>query len=417
MANFQLQDKRVLLVGSGFSNLTSYLKERGVDYIVLKDRLTAKNPDKKLKHRVVCDFSSRESVLACVDTIKKPIDAVMTVYENYILPASWITKHLGLPGMPEQAATACTDKFVMRQLFAEAPQKISPDFALVGSEDDLTAFAATHQFPLILKPANLAKSLLVTKNENLDELLANYRRAMAQIGDIYAKYAAHRTPTLLVEEFLEGTIHSVDAFIDAEGEPLVLDQIVDYQTGYDIGFADNFHYSRIMPSALSTADQQALRQTAALGAKALGMRSSPAHIEIIMTKNGPRIVEIGARNGGYRERMHRLANDIDIIGSALALAFGQQPQVQAQKSEPCAVLEIFPKKPGLFSGISHEDALKALPSLVYFTVKAKLGQAVGKAADGHKMCAIVILHHADAGTFAQDLDFVTNSVQALTEPA
>lgn len=417
MSNFQLQDKRVLLVGSGFSNLTSYLKERGVDYIVLKDRLTAKNPDKKLRHRVVCDFSSRESVLACVDSIRKPVHAVMTVYENYILPASWITEHLGLPGMPEQAATACTDKFVMRQLFAEAPQKISPGFALVTSEDDLKEFAANHEFPLILKPANLAKSLLVTKNGSLDELLANYRRAMAQIGEVYAKYAAHRTPTLLVEEFLEGTIHSVDAFINADGEPLVLDQIVDYQTGYDIGFEDNFHYSRILPSALSETDQRALRETATLGARALGMRSSPAHIEIIMTKNGPRIVEIGARNGGYRERMHRLANDIDIIGCALAVAFGQTPQVRAQKNEPCAVLEIFPKNPGLFSGISHEEALQALPSLVYFTVKAKPGQPVGKAADGHKMCAIVILHHANADTFARDLDFVTNKVQVLTEPA
>jgi biotin carboxylase len=409
--------KRVLLVGSGFSGLTSYLTSQGLDYIVLKDRLRAKNPDQKLKHRVICDFSSCESILATVDGIQEPIDAVMTVYENYILPTSWIAEHLGLPGMTPTAAEACTDKFLMRQAFARAPQKISPDFALVKSEDDVRAFAAKHSFPLVLKPANLAKSLLVTKNDTLDELLANYQRALTQIDKVYQKYAAHRTPTLLVEEYLNGTSHSVDAFVNAEGEPYVLEQIIDYETGYDIGMNDNFTYSRSLPSKLSPADQQALRQAVVLGCKALGMRSSPAHAEVIMTKGGPCIVEIGARNGGYRERMHRLANDLDILGAALALAFGQEPRVTATKNDPCAVIELFPKTPGSFKGIANEDKLRALPSLHYFDVKPKPGAFVGKSSDGYKMCAVVILHHTSSTQFTEDKAFVDHNVYVVTERA
>jgi biotin carboxylase len=406
--------KYVLIVGQSFSTLTDYLLEHGHDYIVLKDVRRAKSPEKHFKRRVVCDFSSRDTVMQAVRGIRHPVDAVIATYENYILPAAWIAEELNLPGLPIATAEACTDKYLMRSLFAKAPEAISPDFAIVSDEQSLRDFAASHDFPLILKPANLAKSLLVTKNHSLDELIANYQRSMEQIHKVYERYAHNRTPSLIVEEFLEGSIHSVDAFTGSDGEPQVLQNVVDYRTGYDIGYEDNFHYSRLLPSKLSVSDQAALRHCATVGIRALGITNSPSHVEIIMTAKGPRIVEIGARNGGYRERMHKLANGIDITGAALALAFGETPSVTATKNESCAVLELFPKTPGNFGGLAEFEALKALPSLEYVSIKATPGTFVGKAADGHKMCAVVILHHQDSDQFSRDLTFVDNQVHVIT---
>ena len=133
----------------------------------------------------------------------------------------------------------------------------------------MQAFADAHDFPLILKPANLSKSLLVTKSCNLDELRANYERTMAKIGEIYQKYAPDRAPKLLIEEYLDGSVHSVDAFVDAEGTPHVMKEIVDYQTGYEVGYDDNFHYSRLLPSRLSPEEQEAFLKCAELGCRAL----------------------------------------------------------------------------------------------------------------------------------------------------
>ncbi len=409
-----IQQQYILIVGKGFKGLSAGLERNGYGYIVLKDVLQAKHPEKKLKNRVVCDFSSCETVLATVDGITKPIAGVTTLYENYIVPAAWIAEHLGLPGMPVAAAEACTDKQLMRERFAAAPEKVSPAFRVVTGEQDLWEFACDHPFPLILKPANLAKSLLVTKNHSMDELRANYAATLDNMERVYQRYAPGRRPKLLIEEFLDGSIHSVDAFVDETGEPHVLEQIVDYQTGYDIGFEDNFHYSRRLPSALSAGDQQALRHCAAVGIKALGMRSSPAHVEIIMTKDGPRIVEIGARNGGYRERMHRLANGLDIPALALQLILGQKPEIRAAKNEPCAVLELFPKHSGSFAELENEEKLRTLPSLAYLDIKPAVGQHVGKAAEGFKMCAVIVLHNSDPKQFDADLDFVNNHVRVIT---
>jgi biotin carboxylase len=407
----------ILIVGKKFSGLVNKILDKGYRYTVLQDIAATIYPDRKFKNRIVTDFSSPVTMLEAVDALhnRKPIDAVMTVYENYILPTAVIGEHLGLPHLPVDAARACTDKFLMRSLFAKAPEKISPEFAIINSKEDLREFASRHEFPLILKPANLAKSLLVTKNNSLDELLANYKKSTDLLQSTYKKYAPNRTPKLIIEEFLQGSIHSVDAFIDNKGIPHILDQVVDYQTGYDIGYDDNFHYSRILPSRLSKDDQQAVRHCGDIGARALGMKSSPAHIEVILTKSGPRIVEIGARNGGYRERMHRQANGIDIIDAALAIAQGKVPDITKKKDEPCAVLELFPRQPGKFKGIQNFDKLTKLASLTYHKVKVGKGEFIGKAADGYKMTAVIILHHRDQAVFEKDLRYVTEEVSVLTD--
>lgn len=404
----------ILIIGQKFSTLTDYLATNGHTYTLIQDVLKTKFPDKKFRNRIVVDFTSKDTLLSSLKQLKMKPDGVMVTYESYVLPASWIAEHLQLPGIPAAAAEACTDKFLMRSLFVQATEKVSPDFKIAESEDSIIAFAHSHAFPLIMKPANLAKSLLVTKSNNLEELITQYQSTVKLLETTYKKYAPNRAPKIIIEEFLEGTIHSVDAFVDNFGQPHVLEQVVDYQTGYDIGYDDSFHYSRLLPSELSKVDGNALRHCAEVGIRALGMRSCAAHVEIIMTSDGPRIVEIGARNGGYRERMHSLANGIDITGAALATALGQQPAITAIRNEPCAVLELFPKKPGTFVGIENVEKLKTLPSLNYLSVKAKDGTNIGKAAQGYKMAAVIILHSNDARSFENDLEFVNTNVYVKT---
>ncbi len=406
----------VLIVGKSFSGLKSFLLEHGHTYTILQDQLATKHPAKKLRNRVVTSFGD-ESYLEAAQIIhtRTPVDACITIYENYIVPNAIIAKSLSLPGLSPDAARACTDKEIMRTRFAQSSEKVSPDFHVVESKESLIDFANAHNFPLILKPANLAKSLLVTKNDSLEELLANYQKALGLANDTYSKYAPNQVPKFIVEEFLEGSIHSVDAFVDANGMPHVLDNVVDYQTGYDVGFDDNFHYSRLLPSQLPPTDIDAIRHTAALGCRLLGMASSPAHVEIILTKDGPRIVEIGARNGGYRERMHRLANNIDIPANALALSLNQPLDITPKKNDSVGVFELFPKKNGIFKAIANEDHLRSLASLNYLSIKAKPGQFVGKAGDGYKMCAVVILHNSDPDTFHRDLEYLNTSVQVAID--
>ncbi len=407
---------RFLIVGPSTAALRTYLASHGHDFSALVDHTQTKHRIGAKPYKHITDFSDETTYLEKAIELHKinPIDGILTVYENSVLPAAKIAKTLGLPSLPVESAEACTDKEIMRSLFAVAPQKISPDYKVVTSLEEVFDFAQNHRYPLILKPANLAKSLLVTKNTSKQELTDNYRKTIEQIDGIYKRYAPHRKPKLLIEEFMEGSIHSVDAFVDHLGTVHVLDCIVDYQTGYDVGYDDNFHYSRILPSALPTEMKNSVKETAVLGCQALKMRSTPAHIEIIVTAAGPRIVEIGARNGGYRERMHRIANGIDVFGATLQVATGDLPKIDKQRDDFCAVLELFPKQSGVFTGISHEHEARELASLVEFRTKVDPGTKVGKSSEGHKMCAMIMLHNTDATQFSSDLKFVTEQVKVET---
>jgi glutathione synthase/RimK-type ligase-like ATP-grasp enzyme len=402
-----------LIVGKSFSSLVKAIENRGDSWILLKDSGATRQAKKP--HQINVDFADKTALRNEVSKLNGKIDGVIAIYENYIVTASEIAEMLGLPVLPIESAKACTDKELMRTRFLACEEPISPQFKKVSNYIDVEEFADKFGYPVIIKPANLAKSLLVLKCSNKNELKANYLSMDRQISKVYAKHAPNQTPKIIIEEFLEGSIHSVDAFVDSQGKPSILSEIVDYQTGYDIGYDDNFHYSRILPTQLSDDQQKELIHTAELGCSALGMKNSAAHIEIILTKKGPRIVEIGARNGGYRERMHKLANNIDLLDIQLDLKLGMSPKIAASKSEPVAVLELFPKQSGIFTGITNEDKLRKLSSLVYFKIKQNLGEHVGKAGDGYKMCAIIILHNPNPKQFEKDLDFVNKNVRVITD--
>lgn len=406
----------ILVVGKGYSGVTSRLREAGHEYIILRDRTTSKHPDKKYKRQVLGDFTSRETIFASVDALAVKPDAVVTIYENYILATAWIAEHLGLPGMPIDAALACTDKWLMRQAFRAATEQVNPDFAIVQTEDDLLSFASTHSFPLMLKPANLVKSLLISKNDSIDELLDSYRHTMEIIDDVYARYSPDRQPSVIVEEFLEGSMHTVAAFADKNGTAHIMSQIADLQMARDVRFDDNFLYSRKLPSNLSANDQQAILHTAAVGMAALNMHGSPAHIEIILTPHGPRIVEIGARIGGYRERMYDLSYGINMIDAAVAVALGNQPILAESRSDASAVIELFPKQTGSFTEIEGAEHIKSLPSCISFNIKAQPGQMVGRATDGYKFSAVIVLHSEDKNQLDADLSFITNHVRVHVDP-
>ena len=404
----------VLIVGRSFEKFNLYLQAHGMTYTILRDQDTVGDNDAPDVNQVVVDFTDTQALKTAVTNLPARPDCAITVYENYVVSTAWINQWLGLPGMSIEAARACSDKALMRAKFAASIEPISPAFREISSWSQAEGFAREYGFPLMLKPANLVKSLLVLKANSLDELRDNWQHMQETISDVYHRWAPHQQPKIVIEQYLSGHVYSTDAFVDIHGQVHVLPHIVDYQTGYEVGYDDNFHYSRLLPSKLSLADQEKLLHCARLGCEALGMRASPAHIEIIMTSTGPRLVEIGARNGGYRPRMYDLSLGLDIYANAIATVSGGPLNLTPTKNEPVAVLELFPKRAGTFVELSHQAELEQLPSLEYLSLKRQPGEYAGKSRDGHKMSAIIILHHVDPEQFAHDLQFVNQQVRIVT---
>jgi len=404
----------IWFVGQGSRHYANYFAAHNLKYGLFTDKDRPVSAASSIPV-IPVDFTSQESILASLPRRPKDLDGVITIYETYVYGAAVITRHFGLPGMTPQAAKTCSDKILMRQKFLDYQPAITPGFASVQSWSDVLGFIRSHTFPFMLKPANLTKSLLVTKNHNPQELKQNYEFATKTIANLYQKHRVRQAPKLLIEEFLEGSVHSVDGFAGQGGVMRILDQVIDYQTGYDIGKQENYHFSRRLPSRLPKTVQSGIRQVAEQGMKALQMQSSPAHVEVVVTKKGPKIVEIGARLGGYRPRMHSYANRIDLYQANINTALGLKPDITASANKNCAVLELFPDQEGLFTEISNLEKLNHLPSIQYVSIKAKPYSRIGLSSQGYKASIIVMLGNEDSEQFERDYAYVKDKVEVRTK--
>lgn len=402
----------VLLIGQKNKKLTEYLDANGYNWFLLFDKNNSVAKESKNSTGINFKNIDYEEI---AKRIPSNVDRVINTYEQYILHSAKLAKTLKIPGPSIESAEAATNKNVMRELFKNSPIKISPDFTKISSLKDALSFAKNHSFPLIIKPTNLSKSLLVHKCENISDIKNVYSDITRQAKSIYKKYAPNTDPEFLIEEFLEGPMFAVDAYISSTGKVQILENIVDYETGKDIGIDDLFHYSRIIPTSLSGPEVSQIRYVAELGIKSLELRSCPAHVEIVLTKNGPMVMEIGARNGGYRPSMHGLANGIDLFKAMIDNSAGLEVNIKPKKNEYCAVLEIFPEKEGILKKISHLDKLAQLSSYHDSRQNSRPGEKTGRSSKGYKTALRITLHNADRAKFYKDLEIIKNKVNLILE--
>ncbi|HSH17846.1 MAG TPA: ATP-grasp domain-containing protein [Candidatus Saccharimonadales bacterium] len=400
------------IVGKTFSEFRQYLETRGTTYGIFWDQ-TLELPQEVTAPVVRLNFSQAETITVQLQEYPElDVSAIIVAgYENYVLPAAYIAAFYGVPGPSPQAALAATDKAVMRQMFLDYDTAISPQYAAVSDWHDVVSFMKNHEFPVVLKPASLMKSLLITKSSSMTELQENYEETARQIQKLYRKYSVGQVPKIIIEEFLEGSMHTVAGFADANGQPLLIPGVVDCITGQQIGHDDNFLYARTLPTRLPAAEQERIMHVAAEGIQALGLRSCPAHVELMLTKTGPKIIEIGARIGGYRPRMYEYAYGIDLQAIMLAIARGEIPQITPTLNRSISVFELFPDTEGPYEALSNEAQLSSLPSLRRLSIKPDKGQIIGRSSRGYKAAAVVILGHDDSAQLQKDSDFIRSQVR------
>ena len=98
---------------------------------------------------------------------------------------------------------------------------------------------------------------------------------------------------VLVEEYMIGPEVSVELLV-VDGVAHVL-QVTDKLTS---GAPNYFEIGHCQPTSLKDEDRAAISELAKAAVLAVGLKNSAAHVEIIVTPNGPKMVELGARLGG-----------------------------------------------------------------------------------------------------------------------
>ncbi|WP_327306700.1 ATP-grasp domain-containing protein [Streptomyces sp. NBC_01298] len=218
--------------------------------------------------------------------------------------AAVVNQELGWPGNPPQALAAFTNKAELRALVGEQAGKPVAHVTCFA-EGTLLSAIETIGFPCVVKPIDGTGSSGV-------RFLAGRPEA-----ERYAQETEFSGP-LLVEEFLAGAEYSVEAMSDGEGHRILA--ITEKMTTGAPHFVETGH---TLPVGLTAADEAAVTDLVTAMLDAVGYRYGPSHTEIMITTDGPRLIESHGRPGGDRiSDMLVLALGEDVFAQTMAAVFG-----------------------------------------------------------------------------------------------
>ena len=240
----------------------------------------------------------------------KPDAIASGACDTSVVTVARLCEELGLPGNSVDAALNSTDKFRMINCFAQEGVP-HPAFA-VAKVSELETFVPPFSYPVITKPTDSAGGRgvnLVSSPEELPAALQTASKAGIS-GDV------------LVEECMTGPEVSVEIIVSG-GVPHVL-QVTDKLTS---GAPNFFEIGHIQPTSLSCEQRRAISDVASSAVLAVGLKNSAAHAEVMLTSEGPKMVELGARLGGDWITSHLIWNSvsgIDMVETMIKLALGEE---------------------------------------------------------------------------------------------
>ncbi|MEH7883029.1 ATP-grasp domain-containing protein [Bacillus sp. JJ1609] len=295
------------------------------------------------------------------------IDSILTLASDMpIRTIAAVSKELNLVGLDERTALNVTNKAKMRKCLEMKNVPIPKYFKAVNYLEFSKAIEKI-EGKIIVKPADNSGSRGVFLIEDKSDLQnINYAFEHSK------KYS--RNGEIVIEEYMIGPEVSVET-LSINGVVYVI-AITDKLTTGAPHFVEMGHSQ---PSLLSDDIKKQIELVTAEAVNSLGILNGPAHTEIIVTKTGPKIVEIGARLGGdnITTQLVPLSTGIDMIKSCIEITMGETPDINPKLSMGSAVRYIESKK-GKINSIAGIDKVKRMEGIKQVHFMKKTGDSIGE---------------------------------------
>lgn len=263
----------------------------------------------------------------------KGSDIVYSIGSDLAMPTvAKVSVMLGLPSLvsPETAAML-QNKLDLRAFLTD--HHISPiKFKEIRSQVDLDDWT---YYPAIIKPVDNQGQRGVFLANDAEQARAGIDHSLQH----------SRSKTLIIEEFLNGSEVSANTFI-SNGQT-VFNEISD-RLVVD-GYAGGLPRGHIYPSQACSPDM--LAKTKALVEKCnceLGIQNGPVYYQIILTAEGPRIVEVTPRlDGCHMWRLIKMVSGVDLLDACVKQLTGDAlPDFRVDPDLPSRYLGFYYCPPG-----------------------------------------------------------------------
>ncbi|GAA3271781.1 ATP-grasp domain-containing protein [Streptomyces lavendulae] len=376
-------------LGSGMDHSLAGLRSPRWELVVVTDRPT----DRARAAADVlldCDPDDAAAVLARLSAAGLDrIDGVFSLGADNPPVISTLARHFGCPGLPLETALDCTLKDRRLRILRAAGLDL-PRFAVAEGVGEAVRAAADIGLPVVVKPCDRTGSLGVLKAESAGQV-----RALAE-------EALRLSPggRIVVEEFLEGTEHTLAAFM-TDGE-LYRFGFADREYGNKERFAPHFFEGGdTLPSRLTDEQIDEVTDAVRRGARALRLDPAVINTDILRTHDGRVILlEITCRITGARiaTEVMRLATGVDPLPNLVRLALGRplEPAELVPRHSRAVVQRFVPADGGVVEwvGDPRDIARRSGVHDVFWGLELKPGTVVPPYRGGADVLGGVIAHAA-----------------------
>ncbi|MFE9776137.1 ATP-grasp domain-containing protein [Streptomyces sp. NPDC005931] len=236
---------------------------------------------------------------------------VLPGQETGVIPADLMAEYLGLPGNGSALSVARRDKYEMIETLRRAGIHCARQLKSADIQEIVDWAERESGYPVVIKPLSSAS----TDGVSICRDAHDVRTAAAAVLGSYDIFERRNTE-VLAQSCLHGTEYVVDVVRGPGGGRHVCG-VWEYEKT-DIGAKRVYDKDILLgPDSEPVAELVAYLDTVL---EALDIRFGAAHAEIIMTAQGPALVEIGARmNGDMEPGFHDLCmggNQADLLALA-----------------------------------------------------------------------------------------------------
>jgi cysteine synthase A len=307
------------------------------------------------------------TLLSAVRTLSP--DAVVTFSTFYVAAVARLAAALGLRYLAPAAAATCHDKAAARRALRAAGVP-DPRFWVIDSAAEACRLSTEVAYPCVMKPPADSGSVGVLRLENAREFREHFDRLTAATAN---ERGQAQSPSVLVEELLDGPEFSVESMTWASGQTQIIGITRKHLSAppYFVELGHDF------PARLPVPDRLAIEAHVTRALDAVGFDFGPAHTEVRLTAQGPRIVEINPRlAGGMIPELVRLATGIDLIDGYLRALVGEAVPLLATRDHQASIRFVTASRPGTLTAVPSCDDLRARRGVRALEFTARAGRAV-----------------------------------------
>jgi biotin carboxylase len=316
----------------------------------------------------VAAITDRALVEGALERVRseRPIDVIVTLVDFAVAPTAQAAARLGIRFANLSGVERALDKVRMREALRSAGLPTARS-ARVNNAAEALAVAAEMDYPVILKPVSGLASIAAATITTPDELLQAWDEADRRLSALPNGIRGHMGAGLVIEQRLRGQMVSVELAV-RDGHYHVF--MISGRHRNEFSETDALGIS--MPADLEPADWTAAVRHAVEVVEAVGLDFGIFHIEMMMTPDGPRVVELNPRlMGGSMPMLYKLLTGHDIFHSLYDLHSGAGLSVPDPHGFGCVVsLRLRVAAPCVMATAPEHDWLSAddCPELLGLTL-------------------------------------------------